>query len=140
MKNIGIEVQKITKSCTDKKCPFHGTLKVRGRILKGTIVGKDVHKSATLEFTRRFYVPKYERYEKRKTRIRVHNPTCVDAQKGDFVKVSECRKLSKSKSFVIIEKLGRDILFKQKEELLEESKVKKEEKTEQKEETQDESR
>ena len=134
MKNIGIKIQKITKSCTDKKCPFHGTLKVRGRILKGTIVGKDVHKSGTLEFTRRFYVPKYERYEKRKTRIRVHNPSCIDAQKGDFVKVGECRKLSKSKSFVIIEKLGRDILFKQKEELLEESKVKKEEKEESEEE------
>lgn len=133
-KNIGIKVKLPKQSCEDKKCPFHGNLKIRGRLFTGTVINTDAHKSATIEFERSYYVPKYERHEKRKTQLRVHNPSCIDAKKGDKVKVSECRPLSKTKKFIIIEKIGKDILFKQREDALEESKVKekvkKEEKTE----------
>lgn len=127
---IGIKVKLPAKSCEDKNCPFHGNLKVRGRLFTGIITNTDAHKSATIEFERKYYVPKYERQEKRKTRLRVHNPGCIDAKKGDKVKVSECRPLSKTKKFVIIEKISTDVLFKQREEALEESKVKEKEKKE----------
>jgi len=126
-KSIGIKVKLPKQSCEDKKCPFHGNLKVRGRLFTGTVINTDAHKSATIEFERSYYVVKYERHEKRITKLRVHNPSCIDAKKGDKVKVSECRPLSKTKKFVIIEKIGKDILFKQREEALEESKVKEKE-------------
>ncbi len=126
--NIGINVKSPEKKCEDKNCPFHGNLKVRGRLFTGIITNTDAHKSATIEFERRFFVPKYERHEKRRTRLRVHNPSCIDAKKGDKVKISECRPLSKTKKFVIIEKIGTDILFKQREDALEESKFKEKEK------------
>jgi small subunit ribosomal protein S17 len=49
------------------------------------------------------YVPKYERYEKRKSKIHAHNPDCIAAKIGDKVKIAECRPLSKTKSFVVIQ-------------------------------------
>lgn len=134
-KNIGIKVKLSKESCKDKNCPFHGSLKVRGRLFTGMIIKTDAHKSATIEFERSCYVAKYERHEKRRTRLRVHNPSCIDAKKGDKVKVSECRPLSKTKKFVIIEKIGKDILFKQREEALEESKVKEKERKKEEEES-----
>ena len=132
-KNIGIKVKLPDNVCEDKKCPIHSNLKVRGRLFTGIVINTDVHRSATIEFERSYYVQKYERHEKRRTRLRVHNPACINAKKGDKVKVSECRPLSKTKKFVIIEKIGKDILFKQREDALEESKFKeKEEKNKEK--------
>lgn len=34
-----------------------------------------------------------------------HNPPCIEAQVNDNVKIMECRPLSKSVAFVVIEKL-----------------------------------
>ena len=129
--NIGIKVEKPKETCNDNKCPFHGSLKLRGRSFSGLVITTDVHKSSVVEWERRFYIPKYERHEKRRSRVRAHNPSCINAKEGDFVTVYECRPLSKTKHFVIIQKIGKDILFQQRQELLEESKVK-EKKEEQK--------
>ena len=112
-KNIGIDVKPPKEECSDKKCPFHGSLSVRGRIIKGIVVSKDVHTSATIESERTIYIKKYERYLKKKSRIRVHNPPCINAQIGDEVKAMECHPLSKTKHFVIVEKLGHDIFIEQ---------------------------
>ena len=122
-------VKSVNKSniCNDRKCPVHGTTRFRGLTLEGTIIKTDIHRTATFEKVRRFYIKKYERYEKRRTRLHVHNPQCINAKKGDKVRIQECRPLSKTKKFVIVKKLGYDILFEQKEEALEESKVKKKE-------------
>lgn len=91
------------KACTDQKCPFHGSLNVKKEIYsKGIVVKKDTHHTATVEWKRSFYVPKYERYEMRKSRLRVHNPPCLDAQPGQAVIVAKTRPLSKTKHHVII--------------------------------------
>lgn len=112
--------------CNDKKCPLHGNVKLRGRTLKGIVIATDAYRSATIRNEKKFYVKKYERYEKRRNRLRVHNPACIKAKKGDNVIIKECRPLSKTKHFIIVEKLGHDYLFDEKEGALEESKVKKE--------------
>ena len=104
-KNIGIEVPFPSGKCDDKNCPFHGRLKVRGRIFTGTIVSKDTHKSARVTWERQYYIPKYERYERRFSKISVHNPLCIGAEIGDKVKVIETMPVSKTKHFVIIQKL-----------------------------------
>ena len=105
-RNIGIETAVPSKSCDDKNCPFHGTVGVRGRILTGEIVSAKMRRTAVFNLERRHYLPKYERYEKRRTKIKVHNPDCISAKTGDKVSIAECRPLSKTKKFVIIEKLG----------------------------------
>ena len=89
------------ENCNDKNCPIHGSLSVRGRTFNGIVASSKASKSAVVEWGRLYAVPKYERYEKRKTRIMVHNPLCINAKEGDFVEIKECRPLSKTKKFVI---------------------------------------
>jgi len=127
-KNIGLKTRKPGKDCKDNNCPFHGSLKCRGRSFEGTIVSSRMQKTVNVEWERRNYLRKYERYEKRRSRVKAHNPTCINAVEGDIVKIMECRPLSKTKNFVIVEVLGREKGFEQRMEAEEESKVKKEEK------------
>ena len=71
----------------------------------GTVIAAKMTKTATIEWSRKKYLTKFERYEKRRTRIKAHNPECINAVEGDRVKIAECRPLSKTKKFIIIEKL-----------------------------------
>tara|TARA_Y100000310_G_C20322507_1_gene641419 strand:+ start:85 stop:351 length:267 start_codon:yes stop_codon:yes gene_type:complete len=75
----------------------------RGRILIGELVKKDISKSATVQVEHSHFIKKYERSEKRKSRIRVHNPEEINAQIGDKVKIQETRPISKTKHFIITE-------------------------------------
>ena len=100
----GIEAPK--EGCNDRNCPFHGSLKVRGRVLDGIVVSD---KMVNTVVVRRGYirkVPKYERFERRSSKIHAHNPPCIAARVGDRVKIMECRRLSKTKSFVVVQKEG----------------------------------
>jgi small subunit ribosomal protein S17 len=103
-KNIGIEVALPSKTCDDQNCPFHGYLKVRGRIFDGRVVSKK-EKSVSVEWDYLHFVKKYERSERRKTRVTAHMPPCMDVSVGDKVRIAECRPLSKTKNFVLIEKI-----------------------------------
>ena len=111
------------KKCDDKKCPVHGSVKCRGKSFVGTVLSTKMHNTAILEWSWKHFIPKYERYEKRRTKIKVHNPACIHANDGDVVKVMECRPLSKTKHFVIIEKLGVEKGFKERMEAEDASKV-----------------
>ncbi len=105
-RNVGIVMEIPKQSCNDVKCPFHGKLSVRGRQFTGTVLSTKMRKTTIIEFDRLQYLKKYERYEKRRTKLKVHNPECINAKEGDLVKLMECRPLSKTKNFVIIQKLG----------------------------------
>ena len=93
------------KGCNDKNCPKHGHLKLRGNSFVGFIKSKNLHKTAIVEWERRIYLRKYERYEKRKTKLAAHIPKCFNVKVGDKVKLMESRPISKTKNFVIIEVL-----------------------------------
>ena len=101
--NIGIEVEIPSKSCTDRHCPFHSGFNVKGRSFTGCVVKPTFHSTTTIEFPRKLYLRKYERYETRRTRIKIHVPQCMDIQKGDVVRAMETRPISKTKSFVAVE-------------------------------------
>ena len=103
-RNIGVEVIPPEKDCDDPFCPFHGTLSVRGQIINGIVVSSKMDKTAIIQREVKRKIPKYERFEKRTHNYAVHNPPCLNVQRGDLVKIMECRPLSKSKSFVVIEK------------------------------------
>ncbi len=49
-------------------------------------------------------MPKYMRYEKRRSKIMAHNPPCIEAKRGNEVMIAECRPISKEVSFVVIKK------------------------------------
>jgi len=100
------------------------TIKTRGRTFTGVVVDAKMQATATVEWPRRKYATKYERYMTSKTRVKAHNPAEIDAKKGDIVKLVECRPISKTKHFIITEKIGREKLFEEKQSLMEEAKVK----------------
>jgi small subunit ribosomal protein S17 len=105
VRDIGYDVKQPEGVCQDEKCPFHGKLPIRGKILIGTVVSDRMQRTVIVRIDYLYYIPKYERYERRKSKIPAHNPECINAKKGDVVKIAECRPLSKTKSFVVIEKL-----------------------------------
>jgi len=90
-----------SKECEDKKCPIHSNVRVRGAILDGKVVSNKPKNTVIVEREYLRFIPKYERYERRKTRIAAHRPACMEVQTGDRVRIGECRKLSKTKSFVV---------------------------------------
>lgn len=105
VRNIGIEVKPPEETCEDPFCPFHGTLPVRGKILEGIVVSSKAQKTAIVERQYLHYLTKFERYERRHSKIAAYNPECISAKEGDRVRIAECRPLSKTKTFVIIEKV-----------------------------------
>jgi small subunit ribosomal protein S17 len=128
--NIGIQVEQPKKSCEDDKCPFHGSIKVRGRQHKGTVVSTKMRRSAVVQWEHRYFIPKYERYELRFTKITVHAPDCMDIKEGDMVRVAETKPLSKTKHFTVIQNLGQERGYALKKESKEAGKVMKKEKGE----------
>jgi|SRR3989344_2445651 len=98
------EMKKENVSCADKLCPFHGAnkLRLRGRVFQGEVIRKFPGK-ITVQFERMIKIPKYERYEKRKTNIHARVPDCMKDKFviGDLVQVSETRPVSKMIHFVL---------------------------------------
>jgi small subunit ribosomal protein S17 len=91
--------------CSDIRCAIHGELKIRGRVFQGTVISDKMQRTVTVEWPRLSYLPKFERYEKRRSRVKAHNPPCIAAKEGDTVRIAECRPIAKTVKFVVIEKL-----------------------------------
>jgi small subunit ribosomal protein S17 len=111
--------------CKDRNCPFHGNLKLRGRMFKGVVKSAKMEKGVVIEFDRLYTIPKYERASTKKTRLKAHNPDCIKAKEGDTVIIMETRQISKSKSFVIIKKEAKTAIKEQKPAVKEDKKEKK---------------
>ncbi|MBS7247496.1 MAG: 30S ribosomal protein S17 [Candidatus Jordarchaeales archaeon] len=105
-RNIGVDVNPPRQSCDDPYCPFHGKLSVRGIMIEGKVVSDRMQKTVAVEREYLKYNSKYKRYENRRSKIHAHNPPCIDAKVGDIVKIMECRPLSKTVSFVVVEKMS----------------------------------
>jgi len=105
-KNIGIDAMPPKNECQDNKCPFHGVLSIRGNILQGRVVSTKARKTAVVKREFLHFLRKYERYERRHSKINAYNPECISAKEGDMVTIAECRPLSKTKHFVVVEKVG----------------------------------
>jgi len=102
--DIGIDVELPTKTCKDQFCPFHGTLPVRGQIIEGVVVSDKMQRSVVVKREYMRLDRKYERLEKRTGKYLAHSPPCLEVKEGDKVRIMECRPLSKTISFVVIEK------------------------------------
>jgi small subunit ribosomal protein S17 len=101
-RNIGIEAKPPQASCEDDKCPWHGKLPVRGRVFTGEVMSAS-EKSVVVRWEYTRYIPKYESYERRHSRVCAYSPKCINAKKGDIVMIAETRPLSKTKCFCVVE-------------------------------------
>jgi small subunit ribosomal protein S17 len=106
-RNIGIEVEKPKKACEDDKCPFHGTLPVRGKTFVGRVMTDKGAKTVIVRWEYSRYNAKYQVYERRHSKVAAYNPECIGAKRDDIVKIAECRPLSKTKKFVVIERVNK---------------------------------
>jgi len=92
----------------DKKCPFTGNVSIRGRILKGLVISAGKMKN-TVVVRRDYlhYITKYRRYEKRHKNITVHcSPAFPMIKEGDVATIGQCRPLSKTVRFNVIDVLA----------------------------------
>lgn len=51
------------------------------------------------------FVNKYRRYARCHSMTSAHLPPCIEVAPGDIVKIAECRPLSKTVSFVVVERI-----------------------------------
>lgn len=91
--------------CKDLRCPKHGKLKIRGKRFEGIVLSTKMDKTVKIGWERITKIKKYERYERRGSKITAHKPDCIQLKLGDRVIVAECRPLSKTKRFVVLEKV-----------------------------------
>lgn len=102
-KSAGMGFDLPNQECNeDVHCPFHGELSLHGRTFTGVVIKKDTHKTVSVEWPRIHFLSKFERYAKRRSRVKAHNPNCIDAQIGDKVTIVETRPISKTKKFVVV--------------------------------------
>ncbi len=80
----------------------------RGMVLEGVVVSDKMQKTVTVKAEYIVKVPKYERMKRRHTKVKARNPPEINAKLGDWVRVAECRPLSKTVHFMVIEKLQKE--------------------------------
>ncbi|MPY26857.1 30S ribosomal protein S17 [Shewanella psychropiezotolerans] len=72
------------------------------RTLQGRVLSNKMDKSITVAIERKVKHPLYGKYLKRTTKIHAHDET-NQCNEGDLVTISECRPLSKTKSWTLVE-------------------------------------
>ena len=104
-RNIGLSVKKPTKKPLDNENnnPFAGSLSIRGKIFEGVVTKAKANRTVVLERNAPIYFTKFRRYGRSKNKIHAHVPSNLSVQEGDTVIAAECRQISKSVSFVVVE-------------------------------------
>jgi len=105
MRDIGIDVRspKREPAPDDRFNPFNGSLPVRGLTIVGTVVTDRMPGTVIVEKERSHFVPKFQRFEKRTSRYAAHVPSNIDVAVGDEVTIAECRPVSKTVHYVVVE-------------------------------------
>jgi small subunit ribosomal protein S17 len=72
------------------------------RTVTGRVVSNKMDKSITVLIERRVRHPLYGKYVRRSTKLHVHDEN-NECNEGDLVSVAECRPISKSKAWRLVE-------------------------------------
>lgn len=106
VKNVGLGIKTPTAAIegnyVDKKCPFTGSVSIRGSIIKGVVISTKMRRTIIIRRDYLHYVPKYRRFEKRHTNIAAHCSPAFPIKEGDIVTLGQCRPLSKTVRFNVI--------------------------------------
>ncbi|WP_413700967.1 30S ribosomal protein S17 [Psychromonas sp. KJ10-10] len=71
------------------------------RTLQGKVISAKMEKSIVVAIERKVKHPLYGKFMKRTTKLQAHDET-NQCNEGDVVLISECRPLSKSKSWTLV--------------------------------------
>lgn len=72
------------------------------RTLTGRVVSNKMDKSVTVKIDRMVKHPVYGKYIRRSTKLHVHDEN-NQCQEGDLVTIRQCRPISKTKSWTLVE-------------------------------------
>ena len=72
------------------------------RTLQGKVISAKMDKSITVAIERKVKHPLYGKFMKRTTKLHAHDET-NQCNEGDVVSIKECRPLSKTKSWALVE-------------------------------------
>lgn len=72
------------------------------RTLTGRVVSNKMNKSVTVKIERLVKHPVYGKYIRRSTKLHVHDEN-NQCQEGDLVTIRQCRPISKTKSWMLVE-------------------------------------
>jgi small subunit ribosomal protein S17 len=72
------------------------------RTVQGRVVSSKMDKTITVLIERRVRHPLYGKYVRRSTKLHVHDEN-NECNEGDLVSVAECRPISKSKAWRLVE-------------------------------------
>lgn len=111
IRDIGIDVRAPQREPApgDQLNPFNGSLPVRGSVIVGRVVSARQQGTVIVEKVHARIVPKYDRLEKRTRRYPAHLPSNIDVQVGDEVTIAECRPISKTVKFVVVENRSQEV-------------------------------
>jgi small subunit ribosomal protein S17 len=76
------------------------------RILTGQVISDAMDKTITVLVERRVKHPLYGKFMRRSTKVHAHDEA-NECNKGDWVRVEQCRPLSKTKSWRLVEVVER---------------------------------
>jgi len=104
-RNIGLPVKEPKKKIeeNEKNNPFNGTLSIRGKIFEGTVINAKANGTVVIQKESPIYFKKFKRFGRSKNKIHAHVPSNINVEEGDYVIAAECRPISKSVSFVVVE-------------------------------------
>ena len=104
-RNIGLPVKDPKKKIieNEKNNPFNGSLSIRGKLFEGTVINAKAKSTVVIQKESPIYFSKFKRFGRSKNKIHAHVPSNLDIQEGDRVVAAECRPISKSVSFVVVE-------------------------------------
>ncbi|RDX79722.1 40S ribosomal protein S11, partial [Mucuna pruriens] len=87
----------------DKKCPFTGSVSIRGRILAGTCHSAKMNRTIIVRRNYLHFIKKYQRYEKRHSNIPAHMSPCFRVKEGDHatLKDSEIQCVESDPSWIV---------------------------------------
>ncbi len=74
--------------------------KTNVKTLRGKVVSNKMKDTIVVAVSRFFKIPKYEKYVKKEKKYSAHSTNKHEV--GDFVSISECRPISKTKKFKVI--------------------------------------
>ena len=77
------------------------------RAVTGKVISNKMDKSATVLIERREKHPVYGKYIRRSSKLHIHDAENA-CQEGDVVTIEQCRPLSRTKSWRLVEIVGRN--------------------------------
>ena len=104
-RNIGLPVKEPKKKSVENEInnPFNGSLTIRGKLFEGIVINAKAKGTVVIQKESPVYFKKFKRFGRSKNKIHAHVPSNLNVQVGDHVVAAECRPISKSVSFVVVE-------------------------------------